>query len=154
MREVQYMVTSWNTITFECAPEQGSEKILKVIEFDFATTKEEQGFSINSRKFLAILEETYQLTLLQCHCRSRPAIGQGDTSKASSTAQIQATTKRFDREPQYATKQKAIDNIDAELVPKNEIDNDNCWYRPHFGGFNPKKSGTRYLNDYLPQEPD
>ena len=26
MREVQYMVTSRNTITFECAPEQGSEK--------------------------------------------------------------------------------------------------------------------------------
>ena len=60
----------------------------------------------------------------------------------------------FDREPQYATKQKAIDNIDAELVPKNEIDNDNCWYIPHFGGFNPKNPSARYFNDYLPQEPD
>ena len=152
------------------------EKILKVLELDFAETKGGQPYSVEDERFLSILEEGikkrpddhYEMPL---PLKSEAAVLPDNHELAEKRSK--QLSARFKKNPKfhedYKNFMKEVTSVCAEKVPADQLNkrDGKVNYIPHTGVYHPKKPdkirvvfdcSAKYsgvsLNDYLLQGPD
>ena len=148
--------------------------VLKTLEQDFNENSTlNHAASVEDKKFLKTLDEGLThvdgTSYMPLPFRTIPT---GVSGLATSKRRFRQVESKLTTDPDHSERyhefmNDIINRGDAELVPEAELDNQNCWYLPHFRVYHPKKpqklrvgfdcsSRERgvSLNDHLLPRPD